>query len=262
MSKKSTQIKYADIRAWAKTAVTQEDAKPSSPMWRGEPGEEKVIKAHEKRVRFLRKHGKTNPRARALGKRLQSCRPRRRCLSGACPQCGRLVQRWFVRASKRFIANHLETQKGELVAIIIVPANPIILPPERLRSLSIANFQRRLKYALAKGKIEVALGGVDFSFNEDRKGAYQPFWAPHLYVITATRNKELLKKTLAKHFPKCVMIPRPIKTPSFENKAYRRSYAFKTQFFRRIGYTQTKRVKGQVRKCRNTSRDKLACDKL
>ena len=38
-------------------------------------------------------------------------------MSGACPQCGRLLQRWFARASKRFIADHLETQKGELVAI-------------------------------------------------------------------------------------------------------------------------------------------------
>ena len=257
MSKQSPQIKYADIRPWVKTAVAQEDAKPPTPMWTGKPSEEKINKEHQKRIRFLRKHGKTDPRANSLAERLQFCRLRRRCLSGACLLCGRLVQRWFVRRSKKFIARHLETQDGELVAIIIVPANPIILPPGRLRSLSIANFQRRVKYALAKANIGVAIGGVDFSFNEDRKGTYQSFWAPHLYVITTTRNKGAVKKDLAKWFPKSVMIPRPIKTPSFENKAYRRSYAFKTQFFRRIGYTQTKWVKDQVRKCRNTSRDKL-----
>ena len=72
---------------------------------------------------------------------------------------------------------------------------------------------------------------VDFSSNEDKKAKYQPFWAPHLYVITATSNKEALKGELAKWFPKPVMIPRPIKTPPFENKAYRRSYAFKTRLF-------------------------------
>ena len=54
-------------------------------------------------------------------------------------------------------------------------------------------------------------------------------------MITATSNKEALKGELAKWFPKPVKIPRPIKTPPFENKAYRRSYAFKTRFFRRIG---------------------------
>jgi hypothetical protein len=39
MSKKFRRIKYADIRAWVKTAVAQEDAKPLDPIWKGEPSE-------------------------------------------------------------------------------------------------------------------------------------------------------------------------------------------------------------------------------
>ena len=42
MSIEIPQNKYADIRPWVKMAVTQEDAKPSNPMWKGEPSEEKI----------------------------------------------------------------------------------------------------------------------------------------------------------------------------------------------------------------------------
>jgi hypothetical protein len=123
--------------------------------------------------------------------------------------------------------------------------------------LSIANFHRRVKYALDKANIQVAIGGIDFSFNEDREGNYQPFWSPHVYVITTTRNKKGLKRELAKQFPETGTTPRPIKMTPFQNTARRRSYAMKTQFVRRIGYDQKKESKDRVRKCRNTSRDKL-----
>ena len=90
-------------------------------------------------------------------------------MSGACSQCGRLLQRWFVRTSKGFIADYLEPQKGELIAISIVPSGSTISPGQ-LQSVSIENFQRRMKYALDKANIEVGIGGLDFSFNEDQKG--------------------------------------------------------------------------------------------
>ena len=88
------------------------------------------------------------------------------------------------------------------MAISIVPAECNDCTPGQLRSLSIANFQRRIKYALAKANIEVAIGGVDFSFNEDRKGTYQPFWAPHLYVITTTSNKKAAEEGVGQVVPK------------------------------------------------------------
>ncbi len=256
MKKSPREKKYGDIKPWVKIAVAQEDAKPSNPMWKGEPREDKIIEAQQKRIRFLRKHGKTDPRAKSLAERLQSCRPRRRCLSGACPECGRLLQRWFVRACKRFISDHLETQNRELIAISIVPSGSTVVPGN-LQLFSIANVHRRIKHALAKTHVAVAIGGINFSFNEDRDGKYQPVWMPHLHVITTTNNKEALKRELAKRFPRAVMIPRPIKISPFKNKARRWSYALKTYFGRRFGYDQKKEREGQVRNCRNTSGDKL-----
>ena len=96
-----------------------------------------------------------------------------------------------------------------------------------------------MKYALDKAKVEVGIGGLDFSFNEDQKGKYPPFWNPHLYVITTTRNKKLLKKKLAKQLPKTVATPRPIKITPFQNTRRRRSYALKTYFV--VGLATTRR---------------------
>jgi hypothetical protein len=253
---KSSQENYADIRPWVKTAVAEEDANPPDQLWKNEPSAKTILQKHEKRVRFLRKHGKRDLKARDLADRLESCHPRRRCLSGACAQCAQLLQRWFVRQLKKFIARHIETAEGKMIAITIVPIDSTVEPGE-LRSLSIANFQRRIKHALRKEKIQVAIGAVDFSFNEDKKGKYEPFWAPHLYVITSATNKKVLKDELAKQFPEDVIIPRPIKITPFRNRAYRCSYALKTNFVRRIGYDQKKKKHDRIRKCRNTSRDKL-----
>ena len=82
----------------------------------------------------------------------------------------------------------LKTKEDYLIAISMVPPSSMV-DPGHLKSVSITNLQRRMKYALAKAGVDVAIGGIDFSFNEDRKGKYQPFWSPHLYVITATRKK-------------------------------------------------------------------------
>jgi hypothetical protein len=187
---------------------------------------------------------------------LQSCELNHRCLSGACPECGRLFQRWFVRRSRRFIARHIDKKEYELVAISIVPRDATI-PPSQLSSCNIMNLPRRLKYALKKVKIFFALGGIDFSFNEDHEGKYQPFWSPHFYLVTSTKNKIILGKKLRGIYLKSEEVPRPAKISSLKNIARRRSYALKMNFRRRIGYVDIKNQNNKLRKCRNASRDKL-----
>jgi len=118
---------------------------------------------------FCRENGGTYPQAGRLVDRLAGCRRDQRCWSGACRQCAQLLQRWFVRRSRKFIARHLEMKGAELVAISIVPLGSTVMPGQ-LDSFSIVNFQRRLKYLVAKADVQVATGGVDFSFNENRRG--------------------------------------------------------------------------------------------
>ena len=171
-----------------------------------------------------------------------------------CPECSRLLQRWFVRRSKKFIARHIGKNGRELVGISIVPYDPIV-QPGRLRTIDIVNLQRRLKHALDATEVGVALGGIDFSL--DREEKYQPFWSAHFYLITSTEDKEILGKKLRRIYRKSEIIPRPVYFPPFRNKAYRRSYVLKMNFGRRIGYIELKNQNGKIRKCRNTSSDKL-----
>jgi hypothetical protein len=183
--------------------------------------------------------------------------PKQRCLSGGCPECGRLFQRWFVRRSRTFVAKNINLPWNHLVAISIVPWTPRA-ELGKLFTVDIINLQRRLKDALKKADIDIALGGIDFSFNEDHNGKYVPFWSPHFYLITSTDNKMTLRKRLRKLFLQSDDIPRPIMISDFDNGAYCRSYALKMSFKRRVGYDDVKiQKKGTIRACRNANRDKL-----
>ena len=156
---------------------------------------------------------------------------------------------------KTFNPRSIDKDDRELVAITIIPSWPII-GPGNLHTLDIDNLvQRRLKYALDKAGINIAIGAIDFSFNEDRDGRYEPFWSPHFYLITSVSDERKLKRQLKQAFKAAPEIPRPVKVSRFDNSALRRSYAFKMVFHRRIGITNENRQDG--RKCRNTSRDKL-----
>jgi hypothetical protein len=248
--------KCQDVKPWVIAAITDESRYPADRLWKKEPTAEFTYDERLRRIKFLRKHSKTDPKAAVLALRLESCEPDQRCLSGACPECGRLFQRWFVRCSKKFIAKHISRPNHELVAVSVVPWSPTASLGQLLK-VDVVNLQRRLKYALKKADLDVALGAIDFSFNEDHEQKFLPFWSPHFYLITSTADKAILKKNLCKLFSKAEEIPRPVKISFFRNKARRRSYALKMNFRRRIGYNDIKNIKEIIRKCRNASYDKL-----
>jgi hypothetical protein len=243
-----------DVKRWVATAIEQENHLPDSPLWKNAPTSEQAEEQRQQRVRFLRKHATDNTQAGFVAERLQQCNFLRRCLSGACPICGRLFQRWFVRASEPFIG-HLETENLELLAVSLIPTSRKIRPG-RLSNFSITNLHRRLKYAMDKTDIHSAIGGMDFSFNEDQGRKFKPFWNVHLYAITSG-EKEQLSRQLKAIVKYSKSIPRPKRVTPFENNARRRSYAMKMHFERRIGYEDSKIRNGKRRKCRNTTRDRL-----
>lgn len=246
--------RHPDVKPWVKSAIAEEDRKPTDQLWVDEPTTEFRYNERLQRIRFFRKRGKDDPPLNAIANRLASCERRYRCCSCACPECGRLIQRWFVRSSKYLIRDHIERPDRKLVAITIIPSWPTI-GPGKLHTLDLTNVQRRLKYALDKADIGVLIGGIDFSFNEDSDGRYEPFWSPHFYLITSVSDERKLKRQLKKAFKAAPGISRPVKVPRFHNSAKRRSYAFKIQFKRRAGIFDVNRRDG--RKCRNTSRQRL-----
>ena len=222
-------------------------------MWKKEPTAEYQFNERLRRIRFLRKHGKIDPELLLIADCLEQCEPRNRCCSGACPECSRLFQRFYVRQSKKPIRDIIAREGYELIGICIIPSSPLVRPGQ-LKHFSIANFQRRIKAALNSVGIKSGIGGVDFSFNEDREQEWQPFICLHIYFISSQK----LRRTLKKSFLKIDEVRRPIKLPLFDNNAYRRSYSLKMIFKRRISYYKMRKEKPT--KSRTTSNDKLHVD--
>lgn len=245
-------------KAWVIKAIAEESKKPADQMWNGEPSAETIFEEQLKRIRFLRKHGKSDSELNSIADCLELCEPRNLCCSGACPQCSRLFQRFYVRRSRNVIRDIIAREGNDLIGICIIPSSPLVRPGQ-LKNFSIANFKRRIKAALDKAGVKCAIGGIDFSFNEDRENQWQPFTCPHIYLIASTDDREKLRRTLKKNFLKTDEVKRPIKLPLFHNNAYRRSYSLKMIFKLRISHYK-KRKDDPTKKSRNTSTDKLRVD--
>jgi hypothetical protein len=248
---------YSNAKAWVVKAIAEESNNPPDRMWEGEPSAETISEEQLKRIRFLRKHGKSDSELNSIADCLEQCEKGNPCCSGACPQCSRLFQRFYVRQSRKPIQDIIAREGKELIALCIIPSSSIIRPGQ-LKNFSIANFQRRVKAALDTANVNSGIGGIDFSFNEDRDQQWQPFICPHIYLIASTDDREKLHQALKKIFRKTDEVKRQIKLPHFQNNAYRRSYSLKMIFKRRISYYKLRKEKQT--KSRNTSNDKLCVD--
>jgi hypothetical protein len=142
------------------------------------------------------------------------------------------------------------------VALNIVPASPRI-DQGKLDRFSVVNLQRRIKAVLDRLEVEAAIGGLDVSFNEDSDGKYAPLWSVHAYVITGTKDRKALGRTLRKTCKCSLEVPRPTKVVGFENTARRRSYALKTHFKRRVGHVEERLREAKPYKVRNTQNQRL-----
>jgi hypothetical protein len=149
--------KCIDVKKWVIAAIRDEEDYSSDPLWKNAPSAEEMYEERLRRIKFLRKHGRIFPDAAAVADRLESCEPGRRCLSGACPECGRLFQRWFVRRTRKFIAGHITHDEKQLIVISIVPRDAVRRPGQLLTG-DIVNLQPRLKYASDKTHLDIAFG--------------------------------------------------------------------------------------------------------
>ena len=245
------------VKSWIITAINNEDQKSPKRLWKNEPSAEYQKAERLKLIRLLRKHEKTEPELRSIADCLDSCEQNNRCNSGTCPECGQLIQRFYVRQIKGVVRDIIGPEGGQLIALSIIPPSGIVRPGQ-LAKFNITNYQRRIKSILDSVGIKSAIGGIDISFNEDRGNKWRPYICLHPYLIVAINDKDKLQQRLKRIIPKTIKVPRPVKIPLFENKAYRRSYSYKLKINRRISKTRTR--KGTKTKCRNTSNDKLRVD--
>src|SRR5580658_704708 len=72
-----------------------------APRWKGAPTANDACRERLRLIRRLRRFSLDFVGAAELAGRLQTCRPHHRCTSGACPECARGFQRWFVAQLQR-----------------------------------------------------------------------------------------------------------------------------------------------------------------
>ena len=79
---------------------------------------EKLERKRQKLVDWLRKKAKDNEHAQVLADKVETCRPKHRCKSGACPECADAAQRLFVRTTRRHLNGN-----AAVACVTIVPAD-------------------------------------------------------------------------------------------------------------------------------------------
>jgi hypothetical protein len=143
---------FGNAKLWVSEAVARDDKMFDKPLWRGERTVDDEYDERLRRIKVLRKHHDTHPQADAVADQLEDCERGTRCLSGACPECAHLLQRWFVRRSKRFIADYLEKPGTDLVAVSIIPVKSTARTG-KLERISAANCLR-VKIRVTAGRYQ------------------------------------------------------------------------------------------------------------
>ena len=256
----ASEEKYADIKPWVKTPVVQAKKTANCKIRCGKanPARTKSPQSNRSAFRFLRKLGIGDPEVKSLAERLQSCHPRRRCVSGACPQCGRLLQRWFVRTSKGFIADYLETAEGRANCHQHCPiwvdncSRPTTIRVHRKFS------GRRMKYALDKAKVEVGIGGLRFLIQRRSKGKVPTVLEPTPLRDHNNTEQKTAEEEVGKAAPKDGRLPHGrSKLRHFRTHVRRRSYALKTYFVVGLATTRRRSVETGSGNAENAGRNKL-----
>jgi hypothetical protein len=180
----------------------------NGPPFLGKPfTAQKAIKRHRQISQILkraakREAGKGNDKLAGgyirLFKTLQSCRPRRRCGSSACPKCARAFQRAKVVAQQETIQRLAQHRKGRhLVLVTIIPKKLMYLPGNFLNADPV-KANRWLRDVLDRNGIRrVVIGSIDLGWEKRNAKHYLQL---HWHLAMWTKKPKLLLAKLKKAF--------------------------------------------------------------
>jgi hypothetical protein len=211
-------------------------------------------------VKILRRHGKFDPAAIKLAAKLDSCRPRQRCLSLACHECRRAEQRVFVAAGEQLINRSKRTG----VTVISVVYSDARVPDRGLAKVPslFGRMAHYLRAALIQAGVRQAIGGFDVSANEDASVGFAPHYRPHAWLFVPTSQIERCESVFRQHFPPSATVRRPVVMQTFDGNRGGLAYALKGEFERRISLPREVQ-RDETAKRRNTRhRALLARQKL
>jgi hypothetical protein len=163
----------------ARTLADEDYFGDGPPTWPGAPTSKDAKKARKSYVKRGRRFAHQFPEAKKLAKILARCKRRRRCMSGACPECGRAFQRWFVSQVVALVGN---VDPEDLDSISIVFSNHRTAE-NQLTALDTTGMKRSISETSKDADgLEWMAGGIDLSLNDDRQKkqgiAWQPQFSP------------------------------------------------------------------------------------
>jgi hypothetical protein len=75
------------------------------PTWPNAPTSEDAKAARLRAIKRLHRFADDFAGAGQLADILVGCKPGDRCMSGACPECGRAFRRWFVSEAQKIVGD-------------------------------------------------------------------------------------------------------------------------------------------------------------
>ncbi|MBB4397197.1 hypothetical protein GGD62_006330 [Bradyrhizobium sp. ERR14] len=215
------------------------------PKWEHLPTSAQTKIERIKRTRLLKKHGSV-----IVGSLLAECAPNKRCLSGCCPECGRALQRVFAAKATDLLVPHHEYDVASMIGRTSRRRG-------QLHTLSLLRFKQHALRALREGHAGMAIGAIDFSFNEFPLTQDYSRWTPQIWLLIHNANRPRWERLTRKAFQPRPLVPRPVRIAPWDGNIKALGYALKTDFVRRISTTTERFARGQIRPCKNTQPDRL-----
>ena len=197
-------------------------------------------------IRLLRRHG-SDGEAKLLADQLESCSPRHRCLSGACPECCRAHQRWFVNTARQLIR---DASAGDNMCMASIVPDYGRFTLDELGELDVTLITKKMLRLLKSAGVAVAIGATDFSINVVATNA-EPCLQVQFILFTPCK-RVLSGRMLRQALNTNGMVMRPVRVREFDGDNAGLAYALKYEFVLREGYSQRSDSRADKRNCRNT----------
>ena len=224
------------------------------PRWADAPAPRQTRRDRLFRIKRLRRFAQTQPGAEKLADILARCKRRRRCTSGACPECGRAFQRWFVSQVMNLAS--YENSRQLIAVSIAFPHHRSV--GDKLDTLNTTKMKRDLTETIKNyDDVRWVAGAIDLSLNDDTQRNVPICWQGQLYGFTEVSNRKQLSKLLRDTFKKTRKAKRPIQTGECDGSPLAISYGYKNDFVRRIGYRGQAGPPGNRRTCWKTRKVSL-----
>lgn len=230
----------------------------SAPLWLGAPSIAQAEKQRLRLIKRLRRFAEGFDGVAELCERLSGCKKGKHCRNSGCPTCLTVAQRLAVRKLSAESRQHGGARPNHLVALSIMsPAWQAAVGC--LHQLNPIKVKNELNQALSRaGHLHWLWVGLDISLNDDRQKGHGIYWQAQAYGFALVDDRQAFANALRTQFSASANISRPVRIVKCDGTHHAFSYAFKTNFVRRIAYPGNGFDRhGHIRRCWRTRKVSL-----